>query len=443
METCSAMPNAPRMTVGRALSLLVLALLWAGVAYLWVLPFTRARELRGNYLFGYFHLQDVYVGIPLLLATLAATVALLAPKRIRKPIGFRAAALLLGLLVPTAVFDLAYSLVYQGAIKPMYWLDLQHISRQENEADPELGFRRKPLISWRGGGTETEAPYEYRTDENGFRNAPGIQKAEIVFIGDSYTEAAQVDESETFVQRVGSGAKTRVVNLGRGAYGPQQELIVLRRYGLPYEPKIVIWQLFEGNDLADAQEFAIWRENPDRVIRGLTGRYLQNSFFHPFFALTIRSKNKVAAYFDHGDGRETLRTLRYRWMPNQTLERDRGYAITTSVLEKGYALCEERGIRLIVLFIPTQVRVNGHRLRFESKADRERFYPEPTGGDLKNDFGTRLHEFCRQLGCELIDVYPTFEEQALKGTTGLYIPEDEHLDRVGHRLIADLILSRL
>jgi hypothetical protein len=50
-----------------------------------------------------------------------------------------------------------------------------------------------------------------------------------------------------------------VVNLGRGAYGPQQELIVLKRYGLAYRPRVVIWQLFEGNDLADARQFSEWK----------------------------------------------------------------------------------------------------------------------------------------------------------------------------------------
>ena len=436
------MQSAPRMSLGRAISLLFLALFWAGVAYIWVLPFARARELRGNYLFGYFHLADIYVGIPLLLVTLAVTLALLAPARLRKPIGYRAAALLLGTLVPTAAFDLVYSLFYQGAIKPMYWLDLQHISRQENKADAELGFERKPLISWRGGGTETEAHYEYRTDENGFRNGPGITRAEIAFVGDSYTEAAQVEESETFVQRVARESKRSAVNLGRGAYGPQQELLVLRRYALTYNPKIVIWQLFEGNDLADAQEFVIWRENPDRLIQGLTGRYLQNSFFHPFFALTVRSKNKVTARFVHGDGVESRMMLRYRWMPRQTVEREEGFTETTSALEEGYRLCRERGIRMVVLFVPTQVRVNGHRLRFDSEADRERFYPEPTD-DAVLDFGTRLRAFCQELGCELIDVYPAFKQQALEDSSGLYIPEDEHLHTKGHEIIAGLILDRL
>ena len=55
-----------------------------------------------------------------------------------------------------------------------------------------------------------------------------------------------------------------MINLARGAYGPQQELIVLKRYGLAYEPRFVVWQLFEGNDLVDAEAFAEWKKNPEQ-----------------------------------------------------------------------------------------------------------------------------------------------------------------------------------
>ena len=437
------MPLTQRLSPARVVAVLLLALPWVGVAYIWLLPLLRPRDLRGNYLFGYYHLQDIYVGLPLLLLTLAASLSLLAPARLRKPIGHRATALLLGLMVPTACFDLAYSLLYQGALTPIYWLDLQHISRQENLADDELGFKRKPNISWSGGGTETEAHYEYHTDGSGFRNKPAITRAEIAFIGDSYTEAAQVPQQDTFVQLTGHALSRSVINLGRGAYGPQQELIVLERHGLEAQPRIVVWQLFEGNDLADAQEFVIWKENPQRVIQGLMDRYLQNSFFQPFFAITVRSKNKVTVTFSHQSGEQSRMRLRYRWMPRQALTRADGFAETTAALKAGAELCAAKDIRLVVLFIPTQVRVNGHRLTFDSEDERLRFHPDPGGDEATEDFGTKVGEFCASIGVEFIDVYPAFKARALEDSSGLYIPEDEHLHFEGHKLIAKLLVEHL
>ena len=79
----------------------------------------------------------------------------------------------------------------------------------------------------------------------------------------------QVDEGDTFVRRVAQSTGLSAVNLARGAYGPQQELIVLKRYGLAYKPRVVVWQLFEGNDLHDAEAFAEWKQNPQQVSTSL------------------------------------------------------------------------------------------------------------------------------------------------------------------------------
>lgn len=427
----------------RLMSLALLALVWAATAYLLLLPLSRSREARGNYLGGNYHLQELYVGLPLALIAVGLTIALLAPARWRKPIGFRIAALLLGILLPLGAFDMGYSLLYLGALKPIYWLDLQHISRHENVPDDELGFRRKPNITWSGGGTEIEARYEYRTDQNGFRNEPGIEQAELVFVGDSYTEAAQVSEDESYVQLAARAAGMSVINLGRGAYGPQQELIVMRRHAFQYRPKVVIWQLFEGNDLADAQEYVIWRENPDRVIRSLTERYMQNSFFQPFFAATVASKNRVSARFRHADGTTTSMRLRYRWMPDQTVERESGFHEAITALRAGKALCDENGVTLAVLFIPTQIRVNAQRFEFDDEASRRRYLPEPSGEPTENDFGTRLSEVCAELGIDYLDLFPVFRERSLVDPAGIYIPEDEHLFVEGHKIAAGVIAEWL
>jgi len=134
-----------------------------------------------------------------------------------------------------------------------------------NLPDDELGFVRKPNVVWEGRLSLEGKDLSYHTDENGFRNVPQIHQADLVFIGDSFTEGASVPEEDTFVQQLGKKVTHSVVNLGRGQYGPQQELIILRRYGLGYNPRVVVWQLFEGNDLSDATRFAEWRQTPVRT----------------------------------------------------------------------------------------------------------------------------------------------------------------------------------
>src|SRR5262249_37749911 len=93
--------------------------------------------------------------------------------------------------------------------------------------------------------------WDLRYDWHGFRNERDLERAGIVVIGDSFVES-MTTPSESLVTSV--LAKLRgetVANLGQYQYGPQQELVVLRRYGLPLRPHTVVWMFSEASDLAD------------------------------------------------------------------------------------------------------------------------------------------------------------------------------------------------
>ena len=93
-----------------------------------------------------------------------------------------------------------------------YWLDQTHIPRRYSAADAELGFVRKPL-SPGGHVRDVNRVVDYRTDQNGFRNSIEHERADIVFIGDSFTESATVTDADTFVRRIADSTGLRAVNL--------------------------------------------------------------------------------------------------------------------------------------------------------------------------------------------------------------------------------------
>ena len=97
--------------------------------------------------------------------------------------------------------------------------------------------------------TRSFANVVVRYDRNGFRNSVDLQQADIVVIGDSYIEGYMTPESKLATTLLGQLQGKTVANLGHSGYGPQQELVVLKRYGLPLHPHTVIWAFFEGNDL--------------------------------------------------------------------------------------------------------------------------------------------------------------------------------------------------
>ena len=80
----------------------------------------------------------------------------------------------------------------------------------------------------------------------------------IAVLGDSFVEALQVDEEQTFVSllekqlnqsEVAKDRQFEVINCGVSGYGTAQELLMLQNYVLPLEPDAVLLSVFPENDL--------------------------------------------------------------------------------------------------------------------------------------------------------------------------------------------------
>ena len=415
-------------------------LLWAATVALLGLPLLRPH---GPFLWGYYSFRDIYLGGPIALAAIFATLVKLKSESQRRLLALRLTALWLSIVGMALVMDIVYALFVVGAWKGDYWLDQAHITRRYSAPDAELGFVRKPNITWRGRLPGDERQVDYRTDERGFRNPPGLTRADLVFIGDSFTEAAQVAEAESFAARVAAETGWRAANLGRGAYGPQQELIVLRRYGLGYQPRAVVWQIFEGNDLDDAKNFACWRQQSPAPPLSLRQRYLENSLLQLLLAGTRlpNEGNKFASLKFHDSTQHALR-LRYRYIPRQPAEAALGFAETKQALAEGQQMCRTQGVELLVVYVPVMARVMEPWLTFDGPATRARILPEG-GINQPSDFGHQLAVFCAQSGIAFLDTFPALRQCAEMDNRGLYIPSDEHLDAQGHVVVAQAIVKWL
>ena len=83
----------------------------------------------------------------------------------------------------------------------------------------------------------------YDSDEYGFNNPKrsfNKNKIDIMLTGDSTTEGACVDPSENitaFLRNYGYKA----ASIGKSGNGPLLEFATLKEYGVPFEPKIVLW----------------------------------------------------------------------------------------------------------------------------------------------------------------------------------------------------------
>ena len=390
---------------------------------------------------GHYRLLDLYLGVPVLLCSICLALYLLGPASGRGKRTARLAALFTSILFTVSVVDLGYAFGVQGAwrssVPTDVWFDGETITRDNALPDNELGFTRKPFVVWEGRLSPHAKHVNYRTDEIGFRNAPGVKQADVVFIGDSFTEGASVNEESTFVQRVGAAAKVNTVNLGRGNYGPQQELIVLKRYGLNYNPRMVVWQIFEGNDLADARNFAAWREQPPA--ESLMLRYAKRSLIARFLHLTVPRDFGSARPLKLEDGRTTNVYLDYKYVPDEPKREPRGLSEIRNAINEGNKWCQARGIKLLIVYIPIKVRVLAPYVQFVDDHDRDGYLP---GGklDAESDFARELVKVCQDAGCSFLDMTDYLRQAAAEDRQTIYsIHQDSHLDEGGHAVVARVV----
>lgn len=135
--------------------------------------------------------------------------------------------------------------------------------------DPDCGWTTKPDTA---GWQTQEGRAFVRINYAGFRGpdyplAKPAGTLRVAVLGDSFTEAQQVAEQDTFcavaqrriqsampLEAAGSGAtvpfsRVEVMNFGCDGYGTAQELVTLRERVWRYEPDVVVLAVFTGNDI--------------------------------------------------------------------------------------------------------------------------------------------------------------------------------------------------
>ena len=111
-------------------------------------------------------------------------------------------------------------------------------------SDPDLGWRLEPGA--RGSSSATGELVEYSINAQGLRDADHSYEKpagrfRIVLLGDSDTFGYGLAIEKHFSSLLeGYWANVDVINMGVGGFGIDQELLLLRKEGLRYEPDLVV-----------------------------------------------------------------------------------------------------------------------------------------------------------------------------------------------------------
>jgi hypothetical protein len=426
----------------------VTLLTWGGIAWLaridalWAVEWKRA-------LFGWAVLE-------LLLAIAVLCVALARDKKIA---AFRT--IVVGVTLVLAVGMLEAT----AAMHLLHWkLTLEHLFGEDGQMawkydpDPALGWKRIPNDKWQspsisdieGGFSMRRARDETLTftyDAYGYRNPRTVPRADVVLIGDSYIEGANVDDGEVVARRLEAKLGAPVENMGVAGYGTLQNLIALDKDSPKLDPKVAVFFFFEGNDLYDDFKIEamwnIWQPDYAASPQGMARfhEYSQRSFVKNMLHYLMRWADPIApnkapfwGAIKSGPRRgERVLFADYAAIAWSDWVNAR-WQSALGAMRKAAAIAQGRGVTPVFVFLPIKERVYWPYVELAPKAGMESwsFWP------IRDDFA----KFCRDLNVPCLDLTEPFQADVAAGGMP-YLPTDTHWSPEGHEKVAALLAPLL
>jgi len=433
-----------RRVTGVALAVLVTAAIWGVLAYLSRIPELWAIEAT-RYWFGWAIVETA----------VAVCVVIVALAREPKMAAFRCI-MVVGLVV------VAVGMAEAGALlKLFHWqLIFEKVTGEETrfgweyEADPERGWRRHanlrfttPSLSDLEAGwslpPERRETLTFTYDGWGYRNPTTVNQADVVLIGDSYVEGANIDDGQTVARRLEARIGRPVESMGVAGYGALQELTVLEQDAKKLDPKVVVWFFFEGNDLYDDIQIEAMRlaklDYKDKSREGMAHyhKWDQRSFVIYALRHLRRALDPVfpnhAPYYGFmttpGHKGEAALFADYAAFPWTDYIETR-WAQAAGTLRLAATMSRERGVKLLFAFLPIKERVYWPYVEI----------PEgnPARGWSFWPIRDKFNAFCQAASLPCLDLTPVFQKDLEAGNIP-YLRTDTHWSAHGHDLVAETL----
>lgn len=323
------------------------------------------------------------------------------------------------------------------------------------EGDPFLIYRLKP--NYDAIYRQPEFEIHERTNELGLRDGPIAPKRpgtlRILGLGDSFSYSNSVNLEATFFkqleQRIAGTTPVEVINGAVPAYSTLQEYRYLERDGIALQPDVVLLGFYVGNDFQDSWELldSLGRPTIDVVDGQLqandrfpSARYDRQERTLRTATMSLRSffaSNSALYVFLRERFSESLWRLGLRNNPPPpdfcarvfSPSMELGWAATRDYLRRFAEFTSARGIRLILVALPTQYQVHDELWKHHFTT----FGLDPREYDLERPQAL-LREFCAAQRIEYVDVLPAMRAQAAGAR--LFYPIASYMTPEGHALVA-------
>lgn len=289
-------------------------------------------------------------------------------------------------------------------------------------------YFNKPYLDQKFGTDEYSSLY--RTNCQGFRideqtNADDSTKqCDWLFIGDSFTQGAQVDYEYLFTSLLYKSFPDKtIVNAGISGAGLYEELNFYKEIGQKLHPKKVFLQIGVFNDFKDIKEhrasFQDFIAEKSSLYRYLSyklspqdetplGRWME-----PFFLSQQDNINSNILY------------------KPTSAQKERDKENFATCISEFKHLVEANGAELVLILIPSKEQVSPQMLKETLKICKLK------ESDVDLQAANRLcAEVAQKEGVTLLDLYGDFKDSPLP-----FFLIDEHLNVLGHELIASRLAA--
>jgi hypothetical protein len=312
-------------------------------------------------------------------------------------------------------------------------------------------------------------------DAQGFRNPEALARADIILLGDSFTEGSRVTDHRTWAYQLRDRTNRSIYNLANSGDDPQKYLAKLRNYGRPLAPKLIVLGLYEGNDfrrtrsLQDSTEGGGLRDRIKRYRKfsplRLRTRQLMINVFGPINADQPLAGGDVLAWLPYPvSGPQG--TAYYAIAPKNiallshnapTFERSAGWRNARSAIDGIASIAKDLGASLVLVYMPSKAHVtlplapdhlDGPTLLAFTALSRRKSDPSGESIDAQS-FREALEQripsiesvvaaYCEQRGIPFVSLSVPLRQAAARGEQP-YFTYDQHWTPLGHDIAAQSI----
>jgi hypothetical protein len=274
----------------------------------------------------------------------------------------------------------------------------------------------------------------------------------VLLLGDSFMEALQVPFEASLpsllerglAQR--TGRRIEVVNAGVSGWGTDDELRYLTRYGLRYQPDLLVVAMTLHNDISDnlRQEWHTVRDGAlvEQPLVPMSAMRYRITQLKAFIATRFELYQLWRKVRHGGEIRQIGRQLTshvVQLFQEPTPDKVAfGLELTDHLLAAIRDTARVSGGRVVVVLLPLKYQLSDSTFaRFVQSAGVP---PQEMKIGRPQQMVTRIAD---SLGVPVIDLLPRFRQWTADSTAPLYLDWDGHWNEAGHRLATEVVTQGL